>query len=75
VYKCRWPGCKSEFTRSDNLRSHQRDKGHVVGVMLGELGDAEDKEAEGESEEGMRIGGGRLLKRRKVVEGKEGRGS
>jgi hypothetical protein len=34
VYKCRFAGCKSTFTRSDNLRSHQRDKGHE-GLGLG----------------------------------------
>ncbi|TAQ84648.1 hypothetical protein B7494_g7021 [Chlorociboria aeruginascens] len=27
-YACNFPGCISTFTRSDNLRSHQRDKGH-----------------------------------------------
>jgi hypothetical protein len=27
-WRCGWRGCTSEFTRSDNLRSHQRDKGH-----------------------------------------------
>lgn len=31
VHKCGYPGCKSVFTRSDNLRSHRRDKGHFVG--------------------------------------------
>lgn len=42
VYKCRWPGCKSEFTRSDNLRSHQREKGHagMAGLSRTEDGDS-----------------------------------
>ena len=31
VHSCGYPGCKSVFTRSDNLRSHRRDKGHFVG--------------------------------------------
>jgi hypothetical protein len=30
VYNCRFPGCASTFTRSDNLRSHARDKGHEM---------------------------------------------
>jgi hypothetical protein len=30
VHRCGYPGCKSVFTRSDNLRSHRRDKGHFV---------------------------------------------
>jgi hypothetical protein len=32
VHRCGYPGCKSVFTRSDNLRSHRRDKGHFVGM-------------------------------------------
>ncbi|EKD14634.1 zinc finger protein [Drepanopeziza brunnea f. sp. 'multigermtubi' MB_m1] len=32
VYVCRWRGCQSRFTRSDNLRCHVRDKGHFEGV-------------------------------------------
>jgi hypothetical protein len=31
VHRCGYPGCKSVFTRSDNLRSHRRDKGHFAG--------------------------------------------
>jgi hypothetical protein len=31
MHRCEYPGCKSVFTRSDNLRSHRRDKGHFVG--------------------------------------------
>ncbi|KAH8654476.1 hypothetical protein BGZ60DRAFT_532845 [Tricladium varicosporioides] len=27
-YICKWPDCGRAFTRSDNLRSHMRDKGH-----------------------------------------------
>lgn len=34
-YRCQWPGCKSVFTRSDNLRSHQRTRGHAVLVTVG----------------------------------------
>lgn len=26
VYACRWRGCKSRFTRSDNLKCHAREK-------------------------------------------------
>lgn len=29
-WRCKWPGCESVFTRSDNLRSHARDKNHFV---------------------------------------------
>jgi hypothetical protein len=32
VHSCGYPGCKSVFTRSDNLRSHRRDKGHFEGL-------------------------------------------
>ncbi|KAK0112940.1 hypothetical protein ONS95_014658 [Cadophora gregata] len=32
VYVCRWRGCKSSFTRSDNLRCHVREKGHYEGA-------------------------------------------
>jgi hypothetical protein len=35
VHRCGYPGCKSVFTRSDNLRSHRRDKGHFVGFEGG----------------------------------------
>jgi hypothetical protein len=28
AWVCRWEGCTKSFTRSDNLRSHMRDKGH-----------------------------------------------
>ena len=42
VHRCGYLGCKSVFTRSDNLRSHRRDKGHFVGL-----------EAESSSEMGM----------------------
>jgi hypothetical protein len=42
TYACRYPGCVRTFKRSDNLRSHQRDKGHVVHVDMGvESGDRE----------------------------------
>ena len=34
-YTCGFRGCKSTFTRSDNLRSHQRDKGHVLVMAIG----------------------------------------
>jgi hypothetical protein len=29
IWKCQFPGCSSEFTRSDNLRSHQKSRGHI----------------------------------------------
>ncbi|KAG9240107.1 hypothetical protein BJ878DRAFT_484148 [Calycina marina] len=33
-YTCGFRGCKSTFTRSDNLRSHQRDKGHLLVISM-----------------------------------------
>ncbi|KAH7336184.1 hypothetical protein BKA65DRAFT_402824 [Rhexocercosporidium sp. MPI-PUGE-AT-0058] len=32
IYVCRWRGCKSSFTRSDNLKCHVREKGHYEGA-------------------------------------------
>ncbi|KAH9224712.1 hypothetical protein DL95DRAFT_516951 [Leptodontidium sp. 2 PMI_412] len=32
VYICRWRGCKSSFTRSDNLKCHVKEKGHYEGA-------------------------------------------
>jgi hypothetical protein len=45
VHSCGYPGCKSVFTRSDNLRSHRRDKGHFLGL--------EGQSFSGEGGEGM----------------------
>lgn len=50
VHTCGYPGCKSVFTRSDNLRSHRRDKGHFVafeqdsfsGEGMGSMGETGD---------------------------------
>ena len=42
VYVCRWRGCKSSFTRSDNLRCHVREKGHYEGAEGGTGGSGED---------------------------------
>jgi hypothetical protein len=54
VWKCKWPGCESVFTRSDNLRSHARDKGHEVGKGCGELkgGKGKGKERAVDEQEG-----------------------
>ncbi|KAL2069077.1 hypothetical protein VTL71DRAFT_15415 [Oculimacula yallundae] len=72
VYLCRWRGCKSSFTRSDNLRCHVREKGHFDGLGGGvgsgsgvggaEMGGDEDGNGEGKE---------RRKKRRKVDEGVE----
>ncbi|KAF4633305.1 hypothetical protein G7Y89_g4818 [Cudoniella acicularis] len=37
-YVCKWPDCGRSFTRSDNLRSHMRDKGHESGVKKASSG-------------------------------------
>ncbi|PMD27133.1 hypothetical protein NA56DRAFT_653998 [Hyaloscypha hepaticicola] len=34
IHKCYYPGCGSRFTRSDNLRSHQRDKAHFQDIRF-----------------------------------------
>jgi hypothetical protein len=31
---CNYPGCSSIFTRSDNLRSHQREKEHATEIIF-----------------------------------------
>jgi len=71
VWRCQWKGCGSVFTRSDNLRSHARDKGHEVGVGKWKgkgkerVVDDEGKE-EDEGDMGMGIEGDeRPVKRRK----------
>ncbi|KAI9056105.1 hypothetical protein LZ554_001033 [Drepanopeziza brunnea f. sp. 'monogermtubi'] len=38
LYVCRWRGCQSRFTRSDNLRCHVREKGHFEGAEEGRGG-------------------------------------
>jgi hypothetical protein len=52
VWRCGWEGCGSVFTRSDNLRSHCRDKGHegVVGVDV--MGKGKERVVEDEVEKG-----------------------
>ena len=74
VYKCGFPGCSSTFTRSDNLRSHARDKGHEMkgdDVRWGGFGEdgegKRDREREREDWEGKR----RPSKRRKVIASSE----
>ena len=64
-YRCGFRGCKSEFTRSDNLRSHQRDKGHEmkVGMALGTRPD----DVEGDERE-MSTTGRRPSKKQKTGE-------
>lgn len=32
THPCKYPGCHSTFTRSDNLRCHRRDKGRFLGI-------------------------------------------
>ncbi|CZT47681.1 uncharacterized protein RSE6_08269 [Rhynchosporium secalis] len=60
VYICRWRGCKSSFTRSDNLRCHVREKGHYEGA-------GRDRDEDWEvTEEGGKI---RKKKKRSVAEG------
>jgi len=59
-YTCGFRGCKSTFTRSDNLRSHQRDKGHVL--LMGVSGEPPDVNAES---------GEREKKKRRVSEERE----
>jgi hypothetical protein len=44
IHACKYPGCTSTFTRSDNLRSHQRDKGHETGVRARALKEVSDEE-------------------------------
>ena len=34
LYSCNHQGCTSTFTRSDNLRSHQREKGHGAEITF-----------------------------------------
>jgi hypothetical protein len=59
VHRCEYPGCKSVFTRSDNLRSHRRDKGHFLGF--------EGEPFPGDGMEGMgNLEGMRGPKRRRV---------
>lgn len=69
VYKCTFPGCASTFTRSDNLRSHTRDKGHDIGRFGRQGGnraeDKRDRDGSLEDGEGLRQ---RPLKRRKIEE-------
>lgn len=34
VFACNYPGCGSTFNRSDNLRQHSREKGHLDDMVL-----------------------------------------
>jgi uncharacterized Zn-finger protein len=51
VYKCPFAGCASTFTRSDNLRSHARDKGHDVAGATKEWSGTEEKREKGDVED------------------------
>jgi hypothetical protein len=44
IHNCKYPGCTSTFTRSDNLRSHQRDKGHETGVRARAVKEVPDED-------------------------------
>ncbi|RDL41012.1 uncharacterized protein BP5553_00991 [Venustampulla echinocandica] len=53
-YLCTWPGCGRTFTRSDNLMSHKKGKGHVLEFDVrnpGGCGGDKDCSAEGEDGE------------------------
>ncbi|KAG4442814.1 hypothetical protein IFR05_001695 [Cadophora sp. M221] len=52
VYICRWRGCKSSFTRSDNLKCHVREKGHYEGA---EGSGGEDRDGEGTRKKRRRV--------------------
>jgi hypothetical protein len=64
-HRCGYPGCKSVFTRSDNLRSHRRDKGHFVGLEGESFTGMESGERTGEMVESERAEG---PKRRKGLD-------
>lgn len=64
AWKCKWPDCGSVFTRSDNLRSHVRDKGHELVGKGKERAIEEQTEPEPEAE-GVNESEERPLKRRK----------
>ena len=61
-WKCQYPGCISEFTRSDNLRSHQKARSHalVTGIGLDRL----KRKVEPEKDGGFG-GRGRMAKKHK----------
>lgn len=40
---CTWPGCGRSFTRSDNLMSHKKSKGHIVEFGVRGVGSGGDK--------------------------------
>jgi len=72
-YRCGYPGCGSSFTRSDNLRSHRRDKGHERYEVrwqegLDENGDS-GNQGVGDDDQTPRSGGRRSKgpKRRRVL--------
>ncbi|KAH8597680.1 hypothetical protein B0O99DRAFT_592243 [Bisporella sp. PMI_857] len=58
-YRCGFRGCKSEFTRSDNLKSHQRDKGHLLIGMGMSRENSRNSEGDGEDKDGRRKDGGK----------------
>ena len=53
IWKCKWPGCESVFTRSDNLRSHVRDKRHEVEKIEKTAGETKGKERAVDGQEKM----------------------
>ncbi|KAE8441712.1 hypothetical protein EG329_004541 [Mollisiaceae sp. DMI_Dod_QoI] len=54
VYRCRMKGCKSTFTRSDNLRSHAREK-HGVDCGRGGGRRVRDEDDEEDEEDNSRV--------------------
>ncbi|CZR51610.1 uncharacterized protein PAC_01487 [Phialocephala subalpina] len=70
IYKCKISGCKSTFTRSDNLRSHRREK-HGVDSGRSGRGRRDDVDVEEDEEDGN---GGRGKRARSERGGDEGDG-
>ncbi|EHL00960.1 hypothetical protein M7I_3078 [Glarea lozoyensis 74030] len=64
---CKWEGCTKSFTRSDNLRSHMRDKGHGIETATNPHAiEEEDEEGHGKQDQD---GEERGPKRRKLAVG------
>ncbi|KAF8853155.1 hypothetical protein BDZ45DRAFT_84538 [Acephala macrosclerotiorum] len=64
IYKCKISGCKSTFTRSDNLRSHRREK-HGVDCGRSGRGGREDVDEEDDEEDGEARGRGKRVRSEK----------
>jgi len=52
IWRCQFPNCKSEFTRSDNLRSHQKSRNHHA-LLVGGGGSIEARVRVEATQEGM----------------------